>query len=163
VLDRLLAKINYLLFAVASLWMFCLALLIVADVIGRDAFNFPIVGTPELVANSVVLVAFCQLGYAVQTGGVIRAGVIDAVVPQRWRQIPIAVGNIAGAMLLAVVGYACWDPLVQSWTRGEYAGVEGVFTFPVTPVRGCIVVGSVLAAVNYLVLAGREIQFLVRR
>ncbi len=162
-LDRALQRINYLLFAVAAAWMFCLALLIVADVIGRDAFNTPIVGTPELVANSVVFIAFCQLAYAVQTGGVIRAGVIDALISERWRPIPIALGNLAGAVLLGVVGVACWDPMVQSWTRGEYAGVEGVFTFPVTPIRFCIVAGSVLAAFNYLVLAARELNTVLRR
>ena len=136
-LDRALQRINYLLFAV--------------------------VGTPELVANSVVFIAFCQLAYAVQTGGVIRAGVIDALISERWRPIPIAIGNLAGAVLLGVVGVACWDPMVQSWTRGEYAGVEGVFTFPVTPIRFCIVAGSVLAAFNYLVLAARELNTVLRR
>ena len=46
-------------------WAFALMFLISADIIGRAAFDHPLVGVTEMVSLSLVACVFLQLGYAV--------------------------------------------------------------------------------------------------
>jgi len=48
----------------ASLLLVIVGLLIFADVLLRGAFNKPLIGVPEIIANLVVIIAFFQFAYA---------------------------------------------------------------------------------------------------
>ena len=52
-----------------------------------------------------------------------------------------------------LIAYASWPPPLRAWRNDEFLGIEGVFTFPMWPMRAVVVMGATLAAVQYLLLA----------
>ena len=46
--------------------------------------------------------------------------------------------------------------LQKAWSGAEFLGVEGVFTFPIWPMRLVVIVGGVLATVQYALLAAQD-------
>jgi len=46
--------------------------------------------------------------------------------------------------------------LEKAWSGDEFLGVEGVFTFPIWPMRLVVLVGGVLATVQYALLAAQD-------
>ena len=58
---------------VAAIWAFGLAFLILANIIGRSVFDSPVYGTAEIVATSIVIIVFLQVGYAIRSQSMLRA------------------------------------------------------------------------------------------
>ena len=51
-------RLSKFLMIAAAAWAFGLAFLVMANIIGRTVFDFPIYGTAEIVAASIVIVVF---------------------------------------------------------------------------------------------------------
>src|SRR5690606_14363659 len=62
--------------AIGTVWIFFLMALISADVIGRGAFDAPILGVPEIVQFSIVGIVFLQLAHTLRHGALTRSDVI---------------------------------------------------------------------------------------
>ena len=60
----------------ASIWIFCLMLLICADIFGRTIFNSPVQGVAEIVANSIVAIVFLQAAHALMSGRMTRTDLL---------------------------------------------------------------------------------------
>jgi TRAP-type C4-dicarboxylate transport system permease small subunit len=157
-LDSAIARINALLHYAAAAWLFGLALLILADVLARGLANAPLRGTAEIVANSIVAIAFLQLCYAVREGGMLRVGMLDALLPGRTQRALRIAGALLGAALFAGIAVASWQPMLAAWQIGEHGGYEGSLRIPVYPVRTLLVATTLLATVNYLLLAYRNLR-----
>jgi hypothetical protein len=59
----------------------------------------------------------------------------------------------AAVMVLIVVGTV--PLLIQSFERGYFIGVRGVFTFPDWPVKAIVIIGATAALLCFLVRARR--------
>lgn len=151
--DRWLGTINSLSHMVAAFWVFAIAGLLCLDVLSRVVFNAPLAGTAEIVANSVVSIVFMQLPSAVRSGGMLRAEILDMYVSARILSALHAVGYALGAFLFLAVAWSAWGPMVEAWAIAEYAGNESTVEIPLAPVRTLLVVMSVLAAVNFALMA----------
>lgn len=151
-LDRALGSLTRSLHLIAALWLFALAFLILADVIGRDLFNAPIPGTPELVANSLVSIAFLQLSHSIRMNGMLRAELLDGLLPAPVRRWLGVFGFFVGGCFFLAIAYASWEPMLAAWEIGEYQG-EGALRVPTYPVRSVIVAMSVIAALCYFLMA----------
>lgn len=151
-LDRVLGPITRSLHLIAALWLFALAFLILADVIGRGIFNAPIQGTPELVANSIVSIAFLQLAHSIRMRGMLRADLLDPILPPALKKWLRFTGYVVGVAFFVALAWATWEPMLRAWEIGEYQG-EGALRVPTYPVRTIIVATSVLAALAYAGLA----------
>ena len=151
-LNRVADAVARALLALAAVLAFLLCFLVCADVIGRVVFNSPVKGTPEMVSASIVIICFLQAAYAIRSGGMIW---VDAVI--RHAPLPVQrVCEIAGALLgIAFFGLICWgslDPAIYAWTSNEFEG-EGALRVPSWPARFIVVLGTFLAAFNYLLTA----------
>lgn len=136
---------------VSVYWVLLLAVLIFIDVVGRSFFNAPLLGTAEIINNSVVSIALLQLPLAIYRGGMIRTTVIyDLVSPQR-RRILRSSGSVLGLLLLAGIAYASWGSAIEAFKIGEYEG-EGSLRVATWPVRFVVVAMSVFSAFIYLYL-----------
>ena len=120
-------------------------LLMVADVLLRNLANRPIDGVAELVATSIIVIVFLQLPATLRHGRMSRADLfIDPFVARR----PIAgmrlraAFSVAGVFACAVIAYATWPMLQKAWSGDEFLGVEGVFTFPIWPMRLVVIVAT---------------------
>lgn len=161
VLDRLdvwIQRINRGLHMFAAFWLFVLAFLILVDVTGRALFSTPLHGTPEIIANSVVCIAFLQLCNAVRTGSMLRVEALDGIIPESLVRILRVAGFLFGAVLFGAVAYSAWGPMMEAWRIAEYAGNEGSLRVPTYPVRTILVVMCVFAMLNYLLMAWQALR-----
>lgn len=152
----LLKKLNRALMVFAAFWAFLLAVSIGIDVAGRETINQPLTGTYELITNSVAMIAFLQVAYAVQSRSMLRADFLLHLFPDALKRVLDAIGYGAGAVIFGLIVYGCYDPLVTAIARGEYEG-DGALRVPVWPIYSVIILGSLLACLSYLVMFYEEL------
>ncbi len=153
---RLLGQINRVLMVFAACWAFFLAINITLDVLGRSVFNHPLTGTHEIIRNSIAMITFLQVAYAVQSKSMLRADFLIHLFPDWLSRTLNVLGYFAGAIIFGLIVYGCIDPMTNAYERGEYEG-EGAMRIPVWPTYAVIILGSTLACLSYLVLLGQEI------
>lgn len=134
-----------------------LSFLVVADVIGRVVFNSPVKGTPEIVSMSIVIICFLQASYAIRSGGMLKVDALQVMLPPRGRAAIAIVGCLLGAAFFLVVVYGALDPLHHAWVSNEFEG-EGALRVPTWPARIAVILGSALAATEYLLLAVPQLR-----
>jgi TRAP-type C4-dicarboxylate transport system permease small subunit len=152
-LSNPLQGIANVLAAVGTAWIFLMMLLVVADVLGRNFFDAPITGVAEFAARSVASIVFLQLAAAVCSGRMTRSDFLLRIVGRRsaaaFKALEIA-NVVLGCLLFLLLAWIAWPELREAMQTSEYFGVQGVYTVPTWPFRALIVVGSVVAAVAYL-------------
>lgn len=145
----------------ASIWIFCLMILICSDIIGRSIFNAPVQGVAEIVANSIVAIVFLQAAHALMCGRMTRTDILAG-----WleRERPFSAGamriafHLAGFVVFALIAQGTWPKLVDAWVEGEFFGAQGVFTAPVWPIKACLFGGSLLTALAFVVQALNDVK-----
>lgn len=163
-LFRLIGAIMSLANVVATTWILLIMVLVVADVIGRDAFLSPIAGVPEMVKYSIVGIVFLQVAHTHWKGQMIRSdGLLTLVAQSRPRLASCfdLAAQIIGAGFTFLLSFAVWPHMLRSYNNGEMEGVSGHFTLPVWPFLLIIVLGSGLLGLSFLlsaVVAARRIR-----
>ena len=143
-------QLTKLLMILGAVWAFFLCFFILADIITR-AMNMPISGTKEIVANSVVIIVFLQVGFAVRSNSMLRADFLVATLPKPAQKALLIFALALGAALFFFLMKAGIKPAVRSFVNGEFDG-EGVLRVPVWPTRWMIVFGAGLAGLNYTLM-----------
>jgi TRAP-type C4-dicarboxylate transport system permease small subunit len=154
-LVRMTDRLTKFLMIFGAVWAFVLCFFILADIIFR-ALNIPISGTKEIVANSVVIIVFMQVGYAVRSGSMLRADFLVVMMPQVVQRFLLILALMAGAAFFLFLLKAGIKPALRSFANGEFDG-EGALRVPVWPARFAILLGAGLAGVNYVLLSLVEI------
>ncbi len=153
-LIRLSDRITKLLMILAATWAFVLCFITLADIICRAA-NYPLQGTKEIVANSVVIIVFLQIGFAVRSRSMLSADFLVTAFNPKVKRFLATFGYLMGAAFFAILLNGGIVPAMRSFANGEFDG-EGALRVPVWPARFTILVGSALAVINYLILAAAE-------
>ena len=147
---RILSPLVTVLNAAGVVWVFALMFLICADIVARTLFDDPIAGVTEMVSLSLVASVFLQLAHAVLHGRLMRVemfiGPLERARPAAAQAWLALFGILAIAMLLATASGA-WPNFVRAWSTAEFAGVEGIFTIAVWPIKLIIVVGCLVSVV----------------
>jgi len=154
-LVRLSDRLTKFLMILGAVWAFFLCFFILADIITR-ALNMPISGTKEIVANSVVMIVFLQIGFAVRSNSMLRADFLVNAMPKPAQKALLIFALALGAALFFFLMKAGIKPAVRSFANWEFDG-EGALRVPVWPTRWMIIFGAGLAGVNYVLLAIVEI------
>ncbi len=154
-LVRLSDRLTKFLMILGALWAFFLCFFILAEIISR-AINMPISGTKEIVANSVVMIVFLQVGYAVRSNSMLRADFLVLAMPPWAQKALLIFAFTLGAALFFFLLKAGIKPAVRSFENWEFDG-EGALRVPVWPTRWMIIFGAGLAGINYVLLAIVEI------
>ena len=142
---------------VAAVLAFLICFLVCADVIGRVVFNSPVKGTPEIVSFSIVVICFLQAPFAIRSGGMIFVDALTSRLPPLAQRVLEIFGYLLGITFFAIVCWGSIDPSIHAWTSNEFEG-EGALRVPVWPVRFIIVIGTFLAAFNYLLSTIERLQ-----
>ncbi len=145
--------------ALAALWAFTLAFVIVADVVGR-MFGYPLQGTAEIVANSIVAIVFLQFPLAIERGYFLRATLLLDRMPTVLRGLLDIAAHLLGLGLFAAIALGSWDSMLTGFRIGEFEG-EGALRVPVYPVRAIIWGMSLLVVAVYGLLIIRSVMRLV--
>jgi TRAP-type mannitol/chloroaromatic compound transport system permease small subunit len=153
-LDRTVVVLN----AIGSLWVLLLVMLINVDAFGRTFFNQPIAGMIEIVAVSLAVIVFCQLADTIRLGKLTRSDALLARIARTSRagRTVIAGFEVLGALVMGLIIVGTFPLLLQSYERGYFIGVRGVFTFPDWPVKAIILFGA-LAALLCFLIRGRKL------
>jgi TRAP-type C4-dicarboxylate transport system permease small subunit len=142
-----------LLAAIGTVWIFCMMFLIVADVVGRNFLNLPITGVAEFAARSVASIVFLQIAAAICSGRMTRSDfllrILENKIPHVAKFLEI-LNVVVGSFLFIALALIAWPEFAESISTHEYFGVQGVFTISTWPFRGIIIVGSLFAALAYL-------------
>ncbi len=161
-LERWNERLAQALLVLAATLAFLLCFLVCADVIGRVGFNRPVKGTPEMVSFTIVIVCFLQAAYAIRSGGMIRVEVLVDHLPPRGRAACEFFGSLVGIAFFTLVFWGSLDPIAHAWNSNEFEG-EGALRVPVWPARVVVALGCFLAALNYALLALRELRVALGR
>ena len=154
--DRVLSGLN----AIGSLWILALMVLINFDAFGRTLFARPINGVIEMIELSIVGIVFLQLGDATRRGRLTRSDGFFGLMLRRRPGIGRTMGaifDLAAAAFMALILYGSFPLLTRAIERGYYVGEEGVFTFPLWPVRLIVVIGCAVTLLQFLVFARRYV------
>lgn len=154
-LVRIADRMTRLLMILGAIWAFVLCFFILADIIFR-ALNLPVSGTKEIVANSVVIIVFMQVGFAVRSGSMLRADFLVMLLPKRAQKLLLIFAYLLGAALFLFLLKAGITPALRSFANGEFDG-EGAMKVAVWPARFAILVGAGMAGFNYILLTLVEI------
>ena len=144
--------------AIGSVWILVLVALINFDAFGRTFFAAPVNGGIEIIELSLVAVVFLQLGDATRRGRLTRSDGFFALILERRPGIGRVMGvtfDLLGAIFMLLVLYGTVPLLIESVREEHYAGVEGLVTIPIWPVRLVVVVGAAVTALQFLVFAWR--------
>lgn len=151
---RGLQKLYDAMAAIGTVWIFGLMLLIMADVLGRNLLAHPVTGVAEIAARSVVAIVFLMLPASALRGAMIRA---DFLVSRVRRFAPGLVKALdagfalVGAAIFFCIAWSAWPDTAVAWARGEFFGVQGVWTLPTLPFRLIIVISGVATGFGLLV------------
>ena len=148
-LEHVVTRIVHTLLAVAAAIIFLLSFLVVADVIGRGAFNSPVKGTPEIVSMSIVIICFLLAGYAVHSGGMLRTDVVVAMWGRRGIAFADLASGLLGAAFFLLILWGGYEPSLHAWFSNEFEG-EGALRVPVWPARFVVMLGAALVIAIYL-------------
>lgn len=154
-LVKITDALTKLLMIIGALWAFSLCFVALADIVLR-ATNLPVTGTKEIIANSVVIIVFMQVGYAVRSGAMLRADFLVNAMPPWAQKILNTLALILGAVFFLYLLQAAVPQAIRSYTRNEFDGV-GALKVPVWPARWAIVMGAGLAGINYVLLTLVEV------
>lgn len=146
---RWVSRSSVVLVALAAAATLVLMLHVVADVVARNAFNWPLPATLELSQHWwMVLLVFAGLGYAQQRGEHVRATVLTDRLPasvQRIAEVGALVLLTAFACLIAWYG---WAEAAESTAIEETVAAADV---PVWPMHWAVPVGAAVLALQCLV------------
>jgi TRAP-type mannitol/chloroaromatic compound transport system permease small subunit len=154
----LLGRVVIVLNAIGSLCVLFLVLMVDIDAFGRTLFNRPIAGMIEMVAVSLAVIVFCQLADTIRLGKLTRSDSFIVLLAKRSRMgRAIAAGfELLGALVMGLIVVGTVPLAAQSYQRGYFIGIPGVFTFPDWPLKALIVIGAVAAFLCFLQRARQE-------
>jgi TRAP-type mannitol/chloroaromatic compound transport system permease small subunit len=139
----------------ASIWIFVIMFFICFDVVSRLFFNDPLIGTPEIVQNSLASIAFLMLPWATFLGQHVRSTMIRDRLPRKMGYALDAIAFVFGILLFLGIAYASYAPAVRATRIRDFQG-EGL-RVPIYPVWWVLIFGAILSAYQCLAKIVRAI------
>ncbi|MFH1090603.1 MAG: TRAP transporter small permease [Pseudomonadota bacterium] len=132
--------------AVGAFGVFLIMVFVFSDVVGRNFFNSPITGVPEIVKVGVVMFTFMGVPWALRTNRHIRSDLIPGRLGTKGQEIMSLIRHLFFMGVCICIMIATWGPMIKSWQILEYEG-EGSLHVPVYPLFTLIQLGCILAAI----------------
>ena len=136
--ERIVGTFAKALNVLSAVWLASIALLILYDVVGREAFGSPFHGTNEIVSNSVLSILFLQLPLSILTRSSLRTTILYDHAGDWGKALIEAASYILAGALFLVIAVGSWPNMVEAWAIGEQEG-SGIVEIPVYPIRTLVV------------------------
>lgn len=137
--------------------------LMCADILSRNLLNKPLPGISDLVASAMVIIVFLQLAAAVRNDRLIRTEFAIALLQRHFPRAVRAVHvlfNLIGFAICAGIAYWTLPRFTNAWVNAEFVGNIGIMTFPSWPMPAVVILGSVLAAIQFISMICTDIFWL---
>ena len=152
--------------AIGTAWILVMMLIICADVVARGGFDAPILGVAESMQFSIVGIVFLQLAQTLRIGAMTRSDVLLARLLKRAPRAGHALQGLfhcTGAVLFAIIFRTTWPLMEQAFANDEFYGSTGVVQIPIGPLKVIILVGCATIALQFLLLAWRDLSVALGR
>jgi TRAP-type C4-dicarboxylate transport system permease small subunit len=146
---------------VGTVLIIIMAIAVNVDIIGRDFFNHPMAGVTEFLGLSIVAVVFLQMANTAREGRHINNDLIIAAVSQRNPRLAklfYGLFELIAAVLFALIVWFVWPNFIDNYRGGYFKGTTGYIEIPLWPFIGIVLIGAAAAAIQHLLLAGRELR-----
>jgi len=140
----------YFMGAVATVFYAALALLLLADVLGREFFDHGIFGAQRVAVYCTIVAGNFGLALAAAAGAHIRPRITDKWVPDAWSAPLDRFADLLTGTVFLVVAFFATRLVEESFA---FETVSPVIDWQIWPVQAVIPLGYVLAAVHYFVFA----------
>lgn len=150
--------------AIGTLWIFFLMVLILVDVVGRGAFNAPLLGVPEMVRFSIVGIVFLQLPQTLRTGGLTRSDVLLGRLLEKRPAVGYALQglfHLTGMVLFLILFGTLCPIMIEAFNAGNFYGSAGLIQIPTGPLYVIMLIGSGAMALQFLLLGWRDARVLL--
>jgi TRAP-type C4-dicarboxylate transport system permease small subunit len=152
--------------AIGTAWIFFMMVIICVDVVARGAFNAPILGVTELMQFSIVGIVFLQLAQTLRIGAMTRSDVLLGKLLKGAPRIGYGLQglfHVTGAVMFGIIFRTTWPLMQQAFANDEFYGSTGVVQIPIGPLKIIILIGCATIAVQFLLLAWRDMSVALGR
>lgn len=150
-----------LLAAVGTGWIVFLMVLICGDIIGRAAFDSPILGVPEILQFSIVGIVFLQLPQTLYSGGMTRSEALLGLLSGRAPRLVSALQGLfhaTGAVLFSIIFLTTWPLMKQAFKNKDFYGTIGFVEIPTGPLKIIILIGCATITTHFILLAYADVR-----
>lgn len=151
-LDRAYSKFLTFLNSVVAVMVFAIMTIITADVVARTVFHKPFQGVSEIVANSIVILCFLEIPYALMRRSLVRTTLVYDKVSTRWKDIIDFIAALLGIAVFSLLISGSWPSFLRAVAIWD-SEIAGSVRIPTTPGRFAIVFGSVCMVIEFVFIA----------
>ncbi|WP_138472372.1 MULTISPECIES: TRAP transporter small permease subunit [Rhodobacterales] len=123
---------------------------VMADVMGKYFFHYPVPSTAEVVANYyMIAVVFLSLAWVEAKGSAISVDLIYDAAPAGAQRIMRKIGEAVTLAFYIGLGWFSWDVAIRAWKVNE--SVDGLWRVTIWPAKFMLPIGIALACLVLLV------------
>ncbi len=156
-LDALVGRVGDGLARAGAFVLAAMMVMTFCDVVGRYAFNSPIIGTVEMTEMCMGLLVFLGLAFTTRSGGHIVVDVVTLRLPVRWRRRLEFVAHVASTLIVALISWQLWRIAADTVSDNL---LTQVWELPVYPVAYMMAAASTLVVVPVLAQTFRSLRAL---
>lgn len=145
--------------ALGTIMIVLLTGMICADVFARNIAGGSLPLVSELGALTLVMIVYLQLGTTIRNNRLARTDFFLGALQERSPRAAAffsGVWDLFGIAVCAGIAWSTWGILLKDIEHREFIGVTAVATLQTWPFRALILVGSAVAAAQFVVLAARS-------
>jgi TRAP-type C4-dicarboxylate transport system permease small subunit len=114
-IDHAFLKIEVLFALISGVAVFCLMLLAVVSVGGRNFFNSPLPGYVDWIEQAMPLIAFMGISYVMREGGHIRMDILVGMLKGRALYVVEFITTLAVLILMLLLVWGTWSHFDRSF------------------------------------------------
>lgn len=148
-IDPRLSQANRFMVYTAAAGLFGMMIITVIDVVGRYAFNHPLMGAYELVGYLMAIAGPWAIGYSQIQKGHIRVDFILRRLPQNVQSVITSIAYFIGAFVFSVL---CWRMIVlaQYYFGLKHGNTTDTMRIPISPFIIIVAIGLAMLALVLL-------------
>lgn len=150
--DRLYNKFLTFLNGVVAAIVFAIMIVITADVVARTVFHSPFQGVSEIVANSIIILCFLEIPYALMKGALVRTTLGYDKAPHKVQSLIDFCAAILGIVVFVLLVKGSWPNFLNALAIND-SEIAGSVRIPTTPGRFSIIFGSVAMIIEFVFIA----------
>lgn len=155
-IDRLFSRFLSFLNSIAAFMVFAIMVVITTDVVARTVFNHPFQGVSEVVANSIIILCFFEISYALMKGSLVRTSLVYDKVSVRAKCVIDFIAAALGVVVFVLLIKGSWPNFLSALAIND-SEVAGSVRIPTTPGRFSIIFGSAVMVLEFLFIAVKSL------
>ncbi len=159
-LERFIKKLDENLALLSGILIFCLMLVIGADVILRYVFRSPIKWSFEFSTYAMIVIIFLGGGWTLPAGGHVAVDIVVERVKPKIKHLLGIISSIFAIFYLIIFDIAAliytYNAYVNDFRSSDYIAI------PMWPIRGVMFVGGFMLLLEFILRLKNEVKMFIR-